>query len=236
MSILFLGFSGVSFVGNFLLIRDLEVKTKRLVDAPSSLGAANSLRESIVASQAPRAVLNMPFMDKSRMRATDRATATFLEIMDRENVGPAKARIAEVVRRAGTDAFDALAVLAMDLGWLTNRARSDSSLRPDLAQFSPFSTSERDRAEFDAVYDAFIAWSSDDALDQIIEDERASFSLWLDKSWICGDSRNGVSVMANSSRRYVILILIGMAGPEWVALRWPALHPSGLGKVWSVIC
>jgi hypothetical protein len=167
-----LAFAGVSFVGNFSSIRDLEAKARRLLDVPSSLEAADSLRKSIVSSRSPDAAVGFPMMAKTRDRAADRASDTFRWAIEREHIRPAKQRINGVLVRADHDAFEALAVLAMDVSWLASRAESDATYRPNIVQYTSFDGSERDREAFSAGYDAFVRWAPESRIKALIKDER----------------------------------------------------------------
>ena len=164
--------AGVSFVGNWGAIDELDSRTQRVLDAPSSIEGANALREGIEAAESSEAALAFPALGSARARAVERAKEAFLWAMGREHVRPSKERLRGVLRRSGHDAFEALAVLAMDVSWLGTVADEEQAFRPNLVQYTVFDTNDRERAAFNAAYDAYVRWLPEPTRKERIKDER----------------------------------------------------------------
>lgn len=171
-SITCLVFGGISFVGNYTWIDELEARTERLLDAPSSIDAADALRATIVEASADDAALAVPTLGRTRTRAVERATESFVWAVDREHIRPTKERVKGVLRRSDHDAFEALAVLAMDVSWLATEADPEKAFRPNLAQYTIFDGSDADRRAFGESYDAYVRWVPDAMRKRLIKDER----------------------------------------------------------------
>lgn len=171
-SVAALALAGVSFGGNYFAIRDLEKKAQRLMDAPSSLDAADALRDSIIASSSSEVALAVPFMGRPRDKAIDQAKSAYLWALEREHIRPTKQRIKGILRQADHDAFEALAVLALDVSWLADAAEGDATYRPDLVQYTDFDRNDRDREAFVTGYDAYVRWSEESTIKTTIKDER----------------------------------------------------------------
>lgn len=150
---------GISFVNNFIGVNGLRSEAQAVVRGATSIANLDRLRERIESEQRELGILRRGGLGGPMETAIERAQETFVVAFGREFEEPTKRKLTAVVRRFDSGAFEALAQLAIDISWLTNRQEDDRGTAPELAPYAPVSENAADVEAFAHGYAAFARWS-----------------------------------------------------------------------------
>jgi hypothetical protein len=161
-----------AFVANWAGVRRLRDAVELGRAGASSLEALERLRGEIHREAEGLTLLRRAGLGGPLEEALRRARATYTWAFDREFEHPTKTRLMAAVRGYDDDSFEALALLAVDVTWLSSRADPASARRPDLRAFAPIRRSEEDLRAFSEGYDDFVRWADEEEIRARIKRER----------------------------------------------------------------